>query len=129
MDVGTLMGSGSKWSRITVILKKNFSVIAILLHSTSLKNVKHPFFSNDLENNLWNLCNLWEIRISDTSAFIGDKGIKGLSSSSWILEPVGGTALDSEGAGYGGDDSDEELENLDDGIPIDFNHNTLSLKI
>ena len=45
------------------------------------------------------------------------------------LEPVGGTALDSEGAGYGGDDGDEELKNLDDGIPIDFNHNTLSLKI
>ena len=45
------------------------------------------------------------------------------------LEPVGGTALDSEGAGYGGDDGDEEFKNLDDGIPIDFNHNTLSLKI
>ena len=40
-----------------------------------------------------------------------------------MLEPLGCAGLDSEGAGYGSDDRDEELENLDDGIPVYFNHN------
>ena len=45
--------------------------------------------------------------------------------SVWVwtnLEQVWSTGLDGEGAEDRGDDSGEELENLNDGIPIDF-HN------
>ena len=43
----------------------------------------------------------------------------------WVwsnLEQVWSAGLDGEGAEDRGDDSGEELENLNDGIPIDF-HN------
>ena len=39
-----------------------------------------------------------------------------------MLEPLGSAALDGEGAGNRSDDSSEELQDLNDGIPFDF-HN------
>ena len=40
----------------------------------------------------------------------------------WGLEPLGYAALDGKCAGYRGDDCGDELENLDDCIPVDFLH-------
>ena len=48
-------------------------------------------------------------------------------SLNYSSEQVGSARLDGEGAEDRGDDSGEELENLNDGIPIDF-HNEYNNK-